>query len=90
MSVVPHIANAHIGLGSNLGDRAGNLLSAFRGMLDAGLEVVGLAGLTGAAGGNVRAAGVSEYGRGGGGDTLPGPEELMALLLDLEKRLGEA
>ena len=32
--------NAYIGLGSNLGDRAGNLLLGIRGMLDAGLEVV--------------------------------------------------
>ena len=31
--------NAYISLGSNLGDRAGNLLLAIRGMLDAGLEV---------------------------------------------------
>jgi 2-amino-4-hydroxy-6-hydroxymethyldihydropteridine diphosphokinase len=28
----------YVGLGSNLGDRAGNLLLAIRGMLDAGLE----------------------------------------------------
>jgi 2-amino-4-hydroxy-6-hydroxymethyldihydropteridine diphosphokinase len=31
--------NAYVGLGSNLGDRAGNLLLAIRSMLDAGLEV---------------------------------------------------
>ncbi|MDQ2938747.1 MAG: 2-amino-4-hydroxy-6-hydroxymethyldihydropteridine diphosphokinase [Acidobacteriota bacterium] len=31
--------NAYVGLGSNLGDRAGNLLFAIRGMLEAGLEV---------------------------------------------------
>ncbi len=31
--------NAYIGLGSNLGDRAGNLLLGIRGMLDAGLAV---------------------------------------------------
>ncbi|MDT4897446.1 MAG: 2-amino-4-hydroxy-6-hydroxymethyldihydropteridine diphosphokinase [Acidobacteriota bacterium] len=30
---------AYVGLGSNLGDRAGNLLLAVRGMLDAGLRV---------------------------------------------------
>lgn len=34
--------NAYISLGSNLGDRAGNLLLAIRGMLDAGLEVTRL------------------------------------------------
>ena len=31
--------NAYIGVGSNLGDRAGNLLLGIRGMLAAGLEV---------------------------------------------------
>ena len=36
-------ANAYIGLGSNLGDRAGNLLLAIRGMFEAGLiDEVGL------------------------------------------------
>jgi len=35
-------ANAYVSLGSNLGDRAGNLLLAIRGMLDAGLEVTRL------------------------------------------------
>jgi 2-amino-4-hydroxy-6-hydroxymethyldihydropteridine diphosphokinase len=35
----PH-TNAYVGLGSNLGDRAGNLLLAIRGMLDAGLQVI--------------------------------------------------
>jgi len=34
--------NAYVSLGSNLGDRAGNLLLAIRGMLDAGLEVTRL------------------------------------------------
>ncbi len=31
--------SAYIGLGSNLGDRAGNLLLGIRGMMEAGLEV---------------------------------------------------
>ncbi len=34
--------NAYVSLGSNLGDRAGNLLLAIRGMLAAGLEVTRL------------------------------------------------
>ena len=34
------IQNAYVGLGSNLGDRAGYLLLAVRGMLDAGLDVI--------------------------------------------------
>lgn len=36
---------AYIGLGSNLGDRAGNLLLAVRGMLDAGLAVTRLSSI---------------------------------------------
>ena len=32
-------AKAYVGLGSNLGDRAGHLLAGVRGMLDAGLRV---------------------------------------------------
>ena len=34
--------NAYVGLGSNLGDRAGYLLLAVRGMLDTGLDVIRL------------------------------------------------
>jgi 2-amino-4-hydroxy-6-hydroxymethyldihydropteridine diphosphokinase len=37
-----HTTNAYVGLGSNLGDRAGNLLLAVRGMLGAGLRVARL------------------------------------------------
>ena len=36
------IPNAYVGLGSNLGDRAGNLLLAVRGILEAGLEITRL------------------------------------------------
>ena len=36
---------AFVGLGSNLGDRAGNLLLAVRGMMDAGLKVVRLSSI---------------------------------------------
>jgi 2-amino-4-hydroxy-6-hydroxymethyldihydropteridine diphosphokinase len=39
LSNTPH---AYVGLGSNLGDRAGNLLLAVRGMLEAGLAVARL------------------------------------------------
>jgi len=35
----PATTSAYVSLGSNLGDRAGNLLLAVRGMLEAGLEV---------------------------------------------------
>ena len=36
------LQNAYVGLGSNLGNRAGYLLLAVRGMLDAGLDVIRL------------------------------------------------
>src|SRR5258705_7825309 len=37
--------NAYIALGSNIGDRAGNLLQAVGGMLGAGLEIVRLSSI---------------------------------------------
>ncbi|MDQ1524154.1 MAG: 2-amino-4-hydroxy-6-hydroxymethyldihydropteridine diphosphokinase [Pyrinomonadaceae bacterium] len=40
--MVTKITHAYVGLGSNLGDRAGNLLLAVGGMLDAGLRVTRL------------------------------------------------
>jgi 2-amino-4-hydroxy-6-hydroxymethyldihydropteridine diphosphokinase len=39
------IQNAYVGLGSNLGDRAGYLLLAVRGLLDAGLDVIRLSSI---------------------------------------------
>ena len=42
MQQPPTNATAYLSLGSNLGDRAGNLLLAIRGMLDAGLQVTRL------------------------------------------------
>ena len=39
------IIKAYIGLGSNLGDRAGNLLLAARGLMEAGLHVSRLSGI---------------------------------------------
>lgn len=42
MQQPPTDATAYLSLGSNLGDRAGNLLMAIRGMLDAGLKVTRL------------------------------------------------
>ncbi|MDQ2856166.1 MAG: 2-amino-4-hydroxy-6-hydroxymethyldihydropteridine diphosphokinase [Acidobacteriota bacterium] len=38
----PPTAFAYVGLGSNLGDRAGNLLLAVRAMMESGLEIVRL------------------------------------------------
>jgi len=39
MTISPSAIRAYVSLGSNLGDRAGNLLLAVRGMMDAGLDV---------------------------------------------------
>ncbi len=39
------LLNAYIGLGSNLGDRAGNLLLGIRGMMDADLDVIRLSSI---------------------------------------------
>lgn len=43
--VDPNLTTAYIGLGSNLGDRAGNLLLAIRCMLEASFEVVRLSSI---------------------------------------------
>lgn len=41
----PEIITAYVGLGSNLGDRAGNLLMAVRGLLEASFDVKKLSGI---------------------------------------------
>jgi 2-amino-4-hydroxy-6-hydroxymethyldihydropteridine diphosphokinase len=81
--------NAYVGLGSNLGDRAGNLLLAIRGMLDAGLAVSRLSQVY-----ETEPVGtfaepnflnmVAEL----RGENLPPPEKLMAQLLRVEQSLG--
>jgi 2-amino-4-hydroxy-6-hydroxymethyldihydropteridine diphosphokinase len=83
------IQNAYVGLGSNLGNRAGCLLLAVRGMLDAGLDVIRLS--------NVYETQpvenenqpqflnmVAEL----RGSTLPAPEQVLARLLRIEYSLG--
>jgi 2-amino-4-hydroxy-6-hydroxymethyldihydropteridine diphosphokinase len=83
------IQNAYVGLGSNLGNRAGYLLLAVRGMLDAGLDVTRLS--------NVYETQpvenenqppflnmVAEI----RGSTLPSPEQMLAHLLRIEYALG--
>jgi 2-amino-4-hydroxy-6-hydroxymethyldihydropteridine diphosphokinase len=83
------IQNAYVGLGSNLGNRAGYLLLAVRGMLDAGLDVTRLS--------NVYETQpvenenqppflnmVAEI----RGSTLPSPEQMLARLLRIEYALG--
>jgi len=85
----PQPANAYVGLGSNLGDRAGNLLLGIRGMLEAGLEVVRLSGM-------FETEPVETFQQPPflnmvaelRGNTLPAPEQVMARLLRVEYALG--
>ncbi len=81
--------NAYIGLGSNLGDRAGNLLLGVRGMLDAGLEVVRLSSVyeTEAVGTDAQPLFLNMVAELRG-NTLPPPEQMMARLLRVEYSLG--
>lgn len=80
---------AYVGMGSNLGDRAGNLLLALRGMTEAGLPVLRLSSVY-----ETEPAGVAEeqpaflnmVAELAG--ALPPPGELLRLLLDIELSLG--
>ncbi|MEK6280076.1 MAG: 2-amino-4-hydroxy-6-hydroxymethyldihydropteridine diphosphokinase [Acidobacteriota bacterium] len=83
------LMNAYIGLGSNLGDRAGNLLLAVRSMIDLGLEVGRLSRIyetepfetfSQPAYLNMVAEMRSSI--------MPGPEKVMARLLRVEHSLG--
>src|SRR5215212_7804075 len=83
------IQNAYVGLGSNLGDRAGYLLLAVRGMLDAGLDVIRLS--------SIYETEPVEYENQPAflnmvaelrGSTLPSPDQLLARLLRIEYALG--
>jgi len=83
------IQNAYVGLGSNLGDRAGYLLLAVRGMLDAGLDVIRLS--------SIYETEPVEYEKQPAflnlvaelrGSTLPSPEQTLARLLRIEYALG--
>jgi 2-amino-4-hydroxy-6-hydroxymethyldihydropteridine diphosphokinase len=83
------IQNAYVGLGSNLGDRAGYLLLAVRGMLDAGLDVIRLSSIYETAPVEYEAQPVflnmvAEL----RGSTLPAPEQTLARLLRIEYALG--
>ena len=81
--------NAYIGLGSNLGDRAGNLLLGIRGLMEARLEVIQLSNI-------YETEPVETFAQPAflnmvvqlRGNTLPPPEELMARLLRTENSLG--
>ena len=83
------IQNAYVGLGSNLGDRAGYLLFAVRGMLDAGLDVIRLS--------SIYETEPVEYEQQPAflnmvaelrGSMLPSPEQTLARLLRIEYALG--
>ena len=83
------IQNAYVGMGSNLGDRAGYLLLAVRGMFDAGLDVIRLS--------SIYETEPVEYEDQPlflnlvaelRGSTLPSPQQLLARLLRIEYALG--
>lgn len=80
---------AYIGMGSNLGDRAGNLLLAVRGMMDAGLRVVRLSSIYETEPVEVldqpAFLNMAAEIRGDSGLT---PEQLLARLLRIEYALG--
>ena len=82
---------AYVGMGSNLGDRAGNLLMALRGMTGAGLSVARLSSAY-----ETEPVGVFEEQPAflnmvaELAAPLPEPEELLRLLLDIERSLGRS
>ena len=82
--------HAYVGMGSNLGDRAGNLLLGVRGMLGAGLRVRRLSSVYETEPVGVFEAqpaylnAVAEL----DGEALPAPEQLLARLLRVEHALG--
>jgi 2-amino-4-hydroxy-6-hydroxymethyldihydropteridine diphosphokinase len=83
------IQNAYVGLGSNLGDRAGYLLLAVRGMLDAGLDVIRLSSIYETEPVEYKSQPpflnmVAEL----RGSTLPSPEQTLARMLRIEYALG--
>ena len=90
---MPKSTHAYVGLGSNLGDRAGNLLLALRGLLDAGLPLARLSSVYETEPVGVAEAQplflnmVAELAL----DTInapPSPEQLLARLLRIEYALG--
>jgi 2-amino-4-hydroxy-6-hydroxymethyldihydropteridine diphosphokinase len=81
--------NIYVGLGSNLGNRAGNLLLAIRGMLDAGLEVCRFSAIyeTQPVASVPQAAFLNMVAELRA-ETAPSPQQLMARLLRVEYSLG--
>ncbi len=83
-----HVSKAYVALGSNLGDRAGNLLLAIRGMMEAALVVTRVSSI-------YETQPVSEVEQPAFlnmvaeiGNPLPAPEQVMARLLRIEYALG--
>src|SRR5712692_7310427 len=83
-----HATRAYVSLGSNLGDRAGNLLLAVRGMMDAVFCVTRVSSI-------YETQPVSEIEQptflnmvAELGNPLPAPEQVMARLLRIEFALG--
>ena len=83
------ISRVYVSLGSNLGDRAGNLLLGIRGMLDAGLEVRRLSNVyeTEPVETFPQAAYLNMVAELSANGLLP-PEQMMARLLRVEYALG--
>jgi 2-amino-4-hydroxy-6-hydroxymethyldihydropteridine diphosphokinase len=83
------IVNAYVSLGSNLGDRAGNLLMGIRGMLEAGLEVTRLSSVyeTEPVETSPQPAFLNMVAELRG-STLPPPEQMLARMLRVEYALG--
>jgi 2-amino-4-hydroxy-6-hydroxymethyldihydropteridine diphosphokinase len=89
MTLNDPLKNAYVGLGSNLDDRAANLLMGIRGMLEAGLPLTRLSQI-------YETEPVETFAQPPflnmvvelKGDTLPPPEELMERLLQVEHSLG--
>lgn len=84
----PDTLKAYVGLGSNVGDRAGYLLLAVRGMMNAGLSVARLSSVYETEPVGVREQPfflnmVAEL-----AGALPTPEQLLARLLRIEYALG--
>jgi 2-amino-4-hydroxy-6-hydroxymethyldihydropteridine diphosphokinase len=80
---------AYVGLGSNMGDRAANLLRAVRGMMNAGLQVTRLSSIyeTEAVDFVDQPAFLNMVAELSGA-RLPLPEQLLARLLRIEYALG--
>jgi 2-amino-4-hydroxy-6-hydroxymethyldihydropteridine diphosphokinase len=79
---------AYVSLGSNLGDRAGNLLLAVRGMLNAGLRVARLSSIYQTEPVDVKEQPVFLNMAAELCGPLPPPEQLLARLLRIEYALG--